>query len=301
MLLFLENGKQVRGDLIKAATLRSDMAPVPVTLEADIRAGDDSLELDKMLAEGKTLEISGGDKLHIVKSVRTAGRTTQAEREVAAYRVTALLDSCLGAAYVRSRAIIKEDAALSAIYKAAGATLKAVDADFPVPRFYCPVGETPTFHISRALQEEGGIVRWRNGKLQFIRLPDLFTQEPVLTLPDNASDDVDGGFLERHEVPWFFSLDAAGQAVFGARDKPRVVRFSPHKNVQRLRNMTRCLVHRKTVKINYDARLGAGDLIAFTGGLKLSVITAAHFFSSGTDDGGDSETYTRMWLGALEE
>lgn len=301
MLLILENGKQIRGDLIRASTLRSDMAPIPVTFEADIRAGDDSLELDKMLAEGKVLEMGGGDRLHIVKSVRAAGKAAQAEREVAAHRVTGLLESCLGAAYVRSRAIIKENAALSAIYKAAGATLKAVDADFPVSRFYCPVGETPTFHISRALQEEGGVVRWRNGKLQFMRLPDLFKQEPALTLPDNASDDVDGGFLERHEVPWFFSLDAVGQAVFGAREKPRVVRFSPFKDAQRLRNMTRCLVHRKTVKIDYDTRLGAGDLIAFAGGLKLAVITAAHFFSSGTDDGGDSETYTRLWLGAMEE
>lgn len=301
MILFLENGKQLRGDLIKSAVLRSDLAPVPLTLEADIRAGDTEMELDKLLAEGRKLSISGGDKLHIVKSVRAAGRTSQDKREVAAFRITALLESCLGVAYVRSRAIIKESAALSVIYRAAGATIKAVDADFPVPRFYCPVGETPSFHIARVLQEEGGVVRWKTGRLQFVRLPDLFKQQSAMTLPDNASDDVDGGFLERHQVPWFFSLDASGAAVFGNREKPRTVRYAPFKDIQRLRNMTRCLVHRRTVKINYDARLGAGDLIAFTGGLKLAVITAAHFFSSGTDDGGDSETYTRLWLGAMEE
>ena len=299
MILFLADGKQIRGDLIKSAVLRSDLAPVPMTLEADIRAGDASL--DKLLAEGQKLSISSGDTLHIVKPVRVAERSTQGTREMASFRITALLESCLGVAYVRSRAIIKESAALSAIYKAAGATIKAVDADFPVPRFYCPVGETPTFHVARVLQEEGGVVRWKAGRLQFVRLPDLFKQAPVKTLPDNASDDVDGGFLERHEVPWFFSLDANGAAVFGNREKPRTVRYAPFKDAQRLRNMTRCLVHRKTVRIDYDSRIGAGDLIAFAGGEKLVVVTAAHAFGSGTDDGGASDTYTRLWLGALEE
>ena len=299
MILFLANGKQIRGDLIKSAVLRSDLAPVPMTLEADIRGGD--AEFDKQLVEGKTLSISSGDALHIVKSVRVAERSTQGTREMASFRLTALLESCLGVAYVRSRAIIKENVPLSALYKAAGATIKAVDADFPVPRFTCPVGETPTFHITRVLQEEGGVMCWKTGRLQFVRLPDLFGQKPVKTLPDNASDDVDGGFLERHAVPWFFSLDDDGVVVFGNREKPRAVRYAPFKDAQRLRNMTRCLVHRKTVRLTYDGRIGAGDLIAFAGGKKLVVITAAHVFGSGTDDGGASSTYTRLWLGAMEE
>lgn len=299
MILLLSDGNQIRGDLIKSATLRSDLAPIPVTLEAEIRAGDDSLE--KLLKEGQTLSTGGGDVLRIVKSVRVGSRVAQGIREMAAFRIIALLDACQGAAYVRSRAILKESAALSAIYRAAGATIKAVDADFPVPRFYCPVGETPTFQIARILQEEGGVVRWRRGRLQFVRLPDLLKQTPVMTLPDLAADDIDSGFMERHEVPWFFSLDAAGVAIFGNRSKPRVVRFSPFKDVQRLRSMTRCLVHRKTPRIAYNGSIGAGDLVALASGAKLVVITAAHAFVSGTDDGGASDTYSRLWLGSVEE
>ncbi|MBL8473809.1 MAG: hypothetical protein JNM98_18610 [Rhodocyclaceae bacterium] len=299
MILFLANGKQIRGDLIASAVLRSDLAPVPITLEADIRAGDEGI--DKLLAEGQSVSISGGDALRIVKSVRVAGRAAQGEREMTAFRITALLASCLPAAYVRSRAIIKESVALSAIYRAAGASIQSVDADFPVARFCCPVGETPTFHIARILQEEGGVVRWRAGRLQFIRLPDLFKQASSRTLPDNACDDVDGGFLERHTVPWFFSLDTAGTAVFGNREKPRAVRYAPFQDAQRLRNMTRSLVHRKTARIDFDGRIGAGDMISFAGGEKLVVVTAAHVFRTGTDDGGAADTFTRLWLGAMEQ
>lgn len=299
MILTFADGKQIRGDLIKSATLRSDLAPIPLTLEAEIRAGEEGM--DKLLAEGKTLIVRGSDTMRIIKSIRVAGRSVQGKRNMEAYRIVALLDACQGAAYVRQRAIIKENASLAAIYRAAGATIKGVDADFPVPRFCCPVGDTPTFHIARVLQEEGGAVRWKNGKLQFVRLGDLFKQTAVLTLPDNAGENLESGFLERHTVPSFFSLAASGAALFGNRDKARAVRFSPFKDAQRLRNMTRCLVQRKVSRINLASQIAAGDLIAYAGGAKLTVITAAHVFGSGTDDGGAQEAYTRLWVGSLEE
>lgn len=299
MILFLSNGRQIRGDLIDQAILRSDLSPIPVTLEADIRAGDDDFEA--RLQEGQLLKTVSGDEFYIIKSERTSSRASLGDKELAGFRITALLNCCLSVAYVRSRAIIKENATLSAIYRAAGASVPSIQSDFPVPRFYCPIGQTPTFHIARVLQEEGGVVRWKNSKLQFIRLQGILDGKVVRTLPETAALDVNTGFLERHEVPWFFSLDEAGGVVFGNRDKPRSVQFSPFKNVQRLRNMTRCLIQRKTAKILYDINICAGDVIAFTGGTKYAVITAAHVFKSGSTDGGATEAFTRLWLGEVEQ
>nr|DAY72181.1 MAG TPA: hypothetical protein [Caudoviricetes sp.] len=299
MILFLSNGRQIRGDLIDQAILRSDLSPIPVTLEADIRAGDDDFEA--RLQEGQLLKTVSGDEFYIIKSERTASRASLGDKELAGFRITALLNCCLSVAYVRSRAIIKENATLSAIYRAAGASIPSIQSDFPVPRFYCPIGQTPTFHIARVLQEEGGVVRWKNSKLQFIRLQGILDGKVVRTLPETAALDVNTGFLERHEVPWFFSLDETGGFVFGNRDKPRSVQFSPFKNVQRLRNLTRCLIHRKTAKILYDINICAGDVIAFTGGTKYAVITAAHVFKSGSTDGGATEAFTRLWLGEVEQ
>lgn len=301
MILYLNSGEQIRGDLIKSAVIRSDMSPVPVTLEAEIRADEDMV---KKLAEGEVITAGGssassGDAMRIIKSTLVENRIVQGAREMDAIQITAMLDACHSIAFVRSRAIIKENAVLSAIYRASGATIKAVDADFPVPRFYCPVGDTPSFHIARALQEEGGIVRWKDGRLKFFRLPDLFKQDPIIELPENASDYVDSGFLERHEIPWFFSLDNSGGFVFGNQNKPRSVRYSPFKNTQRLRNMSRCLVQRKISKMNLSPGVAAGDLINFAARDPLCVITAAHVFSSGTDGSGSNQ-YTRLWLGSLE-
>lgn len=295
MILSLSKN-QIRGDLIKSAVLRSDLAPIPVTLEAEIRADDD---MAKLLVEGKMVTTGQGDDLRIVKSVRVIERETQGDREVSFIRVTAMLDACHSIAFVRSRAIIKESAALSAIYRAAGATIKSLDADFPVPRFCCTVGDTPSYHIARVLQEEGGAVRWKAGKLKFFRLTDLFKQKAEDNLPNNASDDVASGFLERHDIPWFFSINDVGSFVFGDQSKPRSVRYSPFKNVQRLRSMSHCLVQRKVCKIDFTEHLVAGDLLNFVGGTPLAIITAAHVFESGTDGSGSNQ-YTRLWLGSLE-
>lgn len=298
MILTFADGKQIRGDLIKSAVLRSDLAPIPLTLEAEFRGGDNSM--DKKLAEGQIIMANGGDALRIVKSDVVPTPTVQGDRMMSGVRVTAFLDACADVAFVRRRAIIKENSSLAGIYKAAGATLKGVLSDFAVPRFYCLAGDTPTFPIARVLQEAGGAVRWKGGRLQFLRLPDIFTQAPVMTLPDNTSENVASGFLERHAVPWFFSIDPSGGLIYGNRDKARAVRFAPFQDEHRLRNMSRCLVLRKVARTGFSGQVTAGDLVASTGGEKLGVITAAHVFESGSDDGGAQNSYTRLWVGSLE-
>lgn len=298
MLLRFETGKEIRGDVLLQACLRYDLAPVPATLEADIRTGDE--EAEKLLAEGRILEAGNGEKYHIVKSVRAINRQSQGERQMSARRVTALLDNVKDIAFVRSRAIVKENATLSAVYKAAGASIPPVESDFPVPRFYCLAGDTPSFHIARALQEEGGALRWKAGKMSFFRLADFFAQKPVVTLPDNATDNVESGFLERHEAPWFFSLEADASFIHGNRTKPRSVAFSPFKDAGRLMNMTRCLVHRKVMKITYNAKVAAGDLVQIADGPKLVIVTAAHVYETGSDEGTAGRAYTRLWLAGLE-
>ncbi|SFL23870.1 hypothetical protein SAMN05216302_10469 [Nitrosomonas aestuarii] len=298
MILYLSSGEQIRGDLIKSAVIRSDMSPVPVTLEAEIRIDED---MESRLIEGETITLGGqGDEMRIIKSVKAANRIAQGSREMDAVRITALLSACHAVSFVRERAIVKENVSLSAIYRAAGAQIRAVQSDFPVPRFYCMAGDTPSFHINRALQEEGGIVRWKDGRLAFFRLADLFKQDSVMNLPNNASDDVDSGFVERHEIPWFISIDDNGGFVMGDRRSARSVRFSPFKNAQRLRNMSACLVQRKVSKINLATGVVAGDLINVVGGDPLCVITAAHVFESGTDGSGSNQ-YTKLWLGDLRE
>lgn len=295
MILTTSNGKSLRGDIIKQAVLRYDMSPVPGTLEAEIRVDD---ELRKLLADGKTINCNGND-FHIVKPAGPKGRELQGRHSSDILHITALLDACHAVTFVRQRAIIKENVVLSEIYRAAGATLKAVDGDFKVGRFNCMVGGTPSFKISQLLQEEGGIVCWKGGKLKFVRLPDLFKQKPVMSLPDNASENVVSGFLERHEIPSFHSISPTGEIIHGNQDKARSSRFVPHKNQMQLINMSRCLVQRKIIpRLAYNDELHAGELIEFIGAKPLTIVTAAHVFQGGIDGSGSTQ-YSKLWLSGL--
>jgi len=56
VVLNFADGKQIRGDLIKSAVVRSDLSPIPMTLEAEIRAGDDGM--DKRLAQGNCSQLA---------------------------------------------------------------------------------------------------------------------------------------------------------------------------------------------------------------------------------------------------
>lgn len=296
MIILLNNGKQIRGDLIASAILRTDLSPVPVTLEAEIRLDDD---MEQRLAEGEELSLSNGDILTIIKSEVVKPREAQGKRQKSAVKVCAVLKSCHTIAFVRDRAIIKEGTTLAAIYRAAGATLKRVDGDFPVARFSCFTGETPAFHIARLLQEEGAVVRWRSGTLFCFRIEDLARQKASISLPDSG-DDVQSGFIERHEIPRCFSLSASGAFIQSPSTTARKVVFAPFKSAAALRNMSRCLVLKRVVKIGYAGQVSAGDRVDFIGvDAPLVVMTAAHVFESGTDGTGSNQ-YSRLWLGSAE-
>lgn len=295
MILILSTGRQIRTDLIKFAVVRSDLAPVPATLEAEIRVDAD---MKKLLAEGQVIA-ANGDLFNIIKSVLSSGKDTQGQHDMSMVKITGLLNACYTVTFVRQVPIIKENATLAEIYRSAGASLKAIDADFAVPRFNCVIGQTPSYPIAEILQEEGGVVRWKGGKMQFFRLTDLLRQKPVLTLQNHESENVTSGFLERHEVPWFYSLNPDGTFAYGNLTKSRSVRYTPFKDLLRLQNMTRCLVQRKISKIDYACYLCAGDVVDIAGAAPLVIVTAAHAFFSGTD-GSPASQYTKLWLSSVE-
>ena len=294
MIIILSNGKQLRGDILKSAVYRSDLSPIPATVEAEIRIDDG---LSRLLAEGKTIEVNG-DLFYIIKSVKSVGREPQGQRDTSTISITGFLNNCHTVSFVRQKSIIKENATLAEIYRAAGAKIKAIDADFSIPRFSCFIGQTPTFQIGQILQEEGGVVRWKSGKIKFFRIPDLFKQKSAITIPNNADENISSEFKARHEVPWFYSLNPDGSFVYGNQSKSRTVRYTPDTNALRLHNMTRCLVRQKESKIRFSGRLAAGDLVDINGAKPLVIGTAAHIFVSGVDGSG-TDQYTKLWLYGL--
>lgn len=288
--------QKIPGDRLRRAVLRTDLVPVPVTLEAEIRVDAESRAFFEV---GQALATYAGDTLEIIKAEFIRSGAVQGAEEATFVRLIAILQSVRGVTFIKPKAIIKRSATLAEVYRACGATLRSIEGDFTVSSFVCMAGESPTYHIARAVQEAGGVVRWRNGKLGFIGLRALLQQKTVTSIANSAADDVESGFLERHDIPSFCSVDADGRFVYGNKAKARAIRYQHGMSEIALRNMTACLVHAKTTTVKYDLSIAAGDLVEVQGAQPLVVITAATLFAAGAE-GDPAEQYTRLWLGRVE-
>lgn len=305
MIIQLETGEELRGDLIQRAIVRHDLVPIPVTLELDLK--DSDKELTQKLECGKTLT-ADNIKFNVVKQILLNSRLTQGDKAINSLKIIAFIDSVHKVGFVRemSKSIIKENTTISQIYRAAGATVAIAEGDLPVPKFCCFVGETPTFHIANILQEECGVIRYKvsTQKIEFKRLTDLVNKEKAdATIPENNARDVDSGFLERHVVPSFYTIKDDGSFEKNVdNDKSHVMRFAPMKNTLKLKNMRTVLVLKKIANVGHLPSISAGDLVDVNEKEKYIVITAAHVYGSDNtekNEGAAANTRTKLWLGKI--
>ncbi|APQ14643.1 hypothetical protein BJP27_24020 (plasmid) [Pseudomonas oryzihabitans] len=293
-LYLTKDGEQLPGDLVLEGILRSDLAPVPRTLEFTVRLKDD---LEQRLADGASVwagrehleyTIVHGDRSPPMGVVQN-GTALQAKRYIA------FLAGCKGLASPLSRAVIQANAPLSSIYLACGARV-SIAKDFPVSRFAALVGDVPSVPIAVALQEEGAALVLRNGQLSIERLRNLMQQAPVQFLGQfDSSAYSESQLTEQHQIPMGFSINASGQAVRGDYSLSRRAAFRPHHDERMLRNLSCVLVRRRVLDSSMAQQYQAGDVLDINGAAQL-VITAAHRFRQ-TE--GRLDTTSRFWVGDL--
>ena len=287
-------GNLVRGDLIVSAVIRSTLEPIPLTLECTLR-----VDSTTTLSEGDSV-VAGRDnvefqviKTHDHNNVSAA----QGSRSYATFSFIAVIKACAGVCFQRKTAVIMSSTSLNGIYRACGSSVQ-VNADFTINQFACYTGNVPSFAVAQVLQEEGGVVFWSGQQLQFIRLDDLMKQAPVKKLITDTTTDLQSAFLERHEVPFFYSTDNSGNFAYGNRTKTRAAFYMPRQDARTLANMTKVLIMRKQFKSPYAPAINAGQVITVVD-TPYAVVTAAHAYQTGTDGSG-ANAYSKFWLGSLQ-
>lgn len=296
MIVTLEDGEPLRGDFVLRVVQRFDLTAIPGSLEIAVRADS---KATSQLAYGSVLRAgSARDRYRIVKSRRAQGvQPQQVNGPLDVVEFTAILDQFVPLAFPLKRAVVKVGKSLGEVYRACGATC-AVKADIPVPRFSCFVGNFATKPIARVLQEEAAVPVWSQAaSLSFLRYQEMFDADPVLTVGQEATRVVESPFLEQHEIPTAYSLDANGGVLLGRRDVARASVFLPWSTRRVVENMSRCLVVRRTLAGAFAGQVRAGDCVEVAG-VRHVVVTAAHH----TENGGDSAASqtTHLWLAQLQ-
>jgi hypothetical protein len=289
-----ESGDQLPTDVVIRWVSRSDLTPIPRSLEFTVKLIDG---LEAKLKRGVTVW-SGRENLayKIVKTQKAPPLgEVQGKDQQQAMSVIALLASCAPLAEPLAQAVVMEDAAFSAILRSCGAYLR-IGSDFSVPRFSCFRGTQPSYGVARVLQEEGAALVLVGGKLQVVRLTDLAKQAPMDDIGQvDSSAKVDSEFLELQQVPSFYSVGDTGAIVTGQMGESRVINLMPRGDQRQLRNASCVLVRTKTVDSQQCQQIQAGSVLS-VGGENLVVITAAHAAMQKT---GAMESTSRLWMGKL--
>lgn len=292
-----ENSQQLPGDMIMRWVNRSDLAPVPRTLELTVRLAD-GIETD--LAEGKSIW-TGRENLEyeIIWSRRDPPTgMLQGGKSVQTYSIIAALASCAGVARPRTTPIIATNETFGAMYKASGAKV-SVAKDLTVERFTCLQGQAPSRAIALALQEECATLVYTDKKLYVYRLADLFKEAPIDDIGQlDTTALTQSDFLTSHQVPSFYSTAPDGTVVKGNYDSTRRSIYVPRKSERVLRNMSKVLLRRHVIQSQMAQEIIAGDLLTINGENNV-VMTAAHAMTHGIEASITSNSY--FWCGVLSE
>jgi hypothetical protein len=292
MFIQLSDDTLLPSSHLLSAILRTDLVPVPVSLELEVRHDD---ELAKQLAEGQKIFVTGkAIELQIIKShIKQSPQIP----DRGMIQVTAVLSSCVAIGYRRQKAVILKSNSLGAIYKACGAKV-SIKNDFTVPLFVSFLGQVPSEMIAKVLQEEAAVVRLSGKQLDCVRLADLLKQPPKLSLPQGFGEQIASGFLERHLVPSFYSTGDNRAVIKGNTKKVRAIQYTPRHSERAANNMTSALITKQVLNLSYNDDYQAGDVFNI-GNTPMAIITAAHVYETENEGGGGNQ-YTRLWLGELE-
>ncbi|MDH1403753.1 hypothetical protein [Pseudomonas sp. GD03730] len=293
-ILLKENGEQLPTDVVLSWVLRSDLAPVPRTVEFRVKLIDG---VEKMLTKGATIwtgrenlayEIVFTDKAQPLGQVQ--GRNQQQSMNV-----IALLSSCANVAKPRQTAVVQEGQTFGAAYRACGA-YTSIANDFLVPRFTCFRGFEPSQYLVQVLQEEGAALVLQDGQVSAMRLVDLMAQAPVDDIGQvDSSAKIESEMHQFQQVPSYYSTNDKADIVNGAMGQARRMHFQPGLDVRQLRNASSVLVRTKTVDSMICQQIMAGHVLRVAGE-NLVVLTAAHCMENNE---GAVEDRSRLWLGKL--
>jgi hypothetical protein len=294
MNIQLEDGSSIGGGNLISAIYRTDLVPVPVTLELVVKADD---RLHGLLLIDKTLTTPKGVSLTIVKSQVVNEQSIKAGKRIAALHVIAVLSGCEALLGVTKKAVSLTNTSFNEVYRALGAKVR-IKRNIKLASFVCLKGQMPTVAIAKALQKESAVICHSEQGLSVIRLNELMNGASTL-FDKSAVQWIDHPNAIRHGNTNYLSIDDNGSDILGTARSERSIEYYPRADNRELQNLRRILITKATITRQLDDRLDAGKLIAVDD-KTLVILTGAHRFESGAL-GGPAVMATKAWLAQVED
>ena len=289
--------KLISASELMLATLRTDLVPVPVSLEFSVKA---NRELEEQLKPGA--EILVGDISHpleIVLVQPVKSQTIKDDRRIGAISCIAVLSGCKKLLTHAERAAILEQTSFNSAIRACGAKNIRLGDDLPLPEFICLKGRLPTVRLALYLQQEAAVICFRDNKLNVLKLDSLFKQDPVLKLDFSEVSWLNSNQKEKLQKSSYVSVDQDGSTVIGddTTTAGQAVIQRAGLDARQLKNLEKVLIPRGTIERPLNMELMAGSVVEISQN-KYVILTAAHQVETGAV-GGNVGSITKLWLASL--
>lgn len=292
MRIMLADGQFIGTDRFISGVLRSDLLPIPVTLEFQTLL---TPGIDAQLQEKSVIRI--GDnylELIIVKRVVDTAGFLKDDKLLSIGAYIAVLNGCERLIEPARKATYLEGTTIGAALRASGNKLK-VKEDVPLYHYFCAVGATPSYEIARKCGEEAAVIYCSDeGKIIVKRLSQILNQDPALELDDTAVKWIKNQTHLNHVIPSYQTVNADGSTIEGELKVGAKTAFYPNLDSRRLKNLSTVLVTRGTVMRTYNPDFMAGDVVKVKD-KKYVILTAAHRFDTGVL-GGATVSASKFWL-----
>ncbi|EYU47329.1 hypothetical protein KTH04_18540, partial [Acinetobacter baumannii] len=154
-------GKIIPASELISATLRTDLVPIPASIEFTVQS---TTELDSLLKEGELLTVNDiSHPFELIKVTPLKTQTIKQDRRVGGISCIGILAGCKRLIEYSKQAIISNETSFNSVIRACGATI-SLGSDLPLPKFVCLKGSMPTQRLAHYLQQEAAVICFQNNK-----------------------------------------------------------------------------------------------------------------------------------------
>jgi hypothetical protein len=175
-IAILATNKIISASELMIATLRTDLVPVPVSIEFSVKY---TKELNDQLVDGAEIIVNDIPyPFEIVYSHPVKSQTIKDNSRIGAISCIAVFKGCKKILEQAKKAVILEQTSFNAAYRACGASNIRLGDDIPLPEFICLNGTLISERIALYLQQEAAVICFKETKICILKLDALLNKKP---------------------------------------------------------------------------------------------------------------------------
>ncbi|WOE40053.1 hypothetical protein [Acinetobacter chinensis] len=296
-ITLVDSGKILGASDLISATLRTDLVPVPVSLEFSVQL---TPEIENELVDGK--EIIVQDISHPLTLINVEPLKTQLiknDKRVGAIACIAVLSACKNLIIPSAKAIIREQSSFNSILRSIGVKDIELGSDLPLPEFICLKGQLPSVRLAKYLQQEAAVICYRDSKISAVKIDSLFKHEPKMDIDPGQVHWINSAQLQHHNKSSFVSVESDGSTVISADSVTpgQQVNQVSGLDSRQLKNMEKVLIKKGEAIRSSNIPAFAGDIVR-SNGINYVLVTTAIQTDTGVQ-GNSSGSLSKYWLASL--